>query len=332
MKNFRQIKNCSPILKSFNLGSLMLPALTLVAGLTLTLIASAQTNQSAQELLKQDLAMGVKSFDKPVRMYSYLNTSLSPSDYWLQDADKRIQTANYMVQDGSARFWDLDWYQSKYANAGPGMYFALDPASSTEFGKDLISIVFKDTAKYIDTFNPIKIKNTTIQALVREQIMNPRTLNLSGGFSSGTFKTIAMGSENKKFRATLHSVLKELQVSAIRYNYKSYLARFCTKADQSAFVYIGDGEITQNGNSMLVSTENSLEKELSVLEYQRGNAGLNMDDSRESGILDHIKIVRETITKVRASLPQSSAIIRSMPHGHYDQMVSESFKCEAAVK
>ena len=208
--------------------------------------------QSAMELFTKDVESSIESFKKEIQLYHYFyaptvkddsgKNSIHPS---LHGYDSRQSWVRYLIDTRIKAFWDLENHNTAYINAGPGMYFALDPNSSKEFGESAIIMRVPGGIRYLNAFTLTKLKPATIKALVSEGIVarnqlapSAATLGLNAGFGGPALKNMVRP-ENLEFRKFVSKFMQEQNIQFVEYHYQSHLAGFCKVASQSAFVFIG---------------------------------------------------------------------------------------------
>ena len=220
----------------------------------LTVLTSAQLAfgqaRSAYQELETDLLASVVVLDRNINIYHYFfapKNELIPSELHpsLNTYDRRNNWALKYTQTRPKVFWDLDYATDRFINAGPGMYLALDPASSQEFGDAAVVMTIPINTRYISVYDPIPLRLETKQALVAEGIIEDKQLlaaegqlGLNKGFSRDTLKFMVRP-ENRKFRELVNYFFSSQNIFLIEYRYKSYLAGFCNSARQTSFNYIG---------------------------------------------------------------------------------------------
>lgn len=215
-------------------------------------VSSSAFANTAKELFYTDLSKQVFTTNKPIRLYSYFNlptvtdsngaTALDP--YFHNLEQRASWTKNFVLQRGFD-FWNLNNHSTAYINAGAGLYLAIDPHSSTEFGNSMVSFLVSAESNYLNVFKPISLRKETINALIAEKLIDRKqlllgesSLQLSSGFSRFALKNM-LRIENNLFRQLVMDFFKENNIQLIQYEYKSHLAGFCKKSDQSAFVFVG---------------------------------------------------------------------------------------------
>ena len=220
--------------------------------LLLLLLSPLASAQSAMELFTKDVEPLVESFKKEIQLYHYFyaptvkdeagKIQIHPS---LHGYDSRQNWVRFLIDSRIKAFWDLENHSTAYINAGPGMYFALDPNSSKEFGESAVIMRVPSGIRYLNVFNLSKLKTATLKALVNEGIVSraqlvpsATTLGLNAGFGGPALKNMVRP-ENLEFRKFISRYVQQQNIQFIEYHYQSHLAGFCKVASQSAFVYIG---------------------------------------------------------------------------------------------
>lgn len=215
----------------------------------------------AGESLQQDLLAAVKTFDRSVQMYHYFRAPADPNNSqqinpYLQDKANRDSWLSYFSGFRTGAFWDPNNHVTELTNSGPGMYFAIDPNVSKNFGESAIVLNVPAGLKYLSVFKNISIRKQTCDFLIKENIIaksqlnsGEKTLGLSRGFTGNTLKNMAR-EENGEFRKLVNSIFDRNRIMFTEYEWKSHLAGFCKTASQSAFVFVG-----LKPNSAAASTE-----------------------------------------------------------------------------
>ncbi len=216
-----------------------------------SLLVQAQT---AAALFEQDLLKQVYQFKNKIQMYHYFyapvvdtNNPQQPKKLHpqLDQKNTRDEWVNYYMSLRSGAFWDTTNRNIQFTNAGPGVYFAIDPNSSKEFGETYVVLNAPAGQNYLNVFEPIALRAVTLKALVNESIISSTQLStannglgLRSGFGGYSLQFMVLPG-NEKFRQLVSDFMLKNKISFIQYIYKSHLAGFCKKADQSAFVFIG---------------------------------------------------------------------------------------------
>ncbi len=296
----------------------------------------ARAQSEAQSLLTEDLRTAVSTFGGTTRLFTYFNLPMSE---YFNSSENRANWAKFFVESGSYSFWNMNNHSTEKQNAGAGVYFALDPSSSQEFGNTAIMIRVKAGSKKLNVSAPIKLRKATIEALLSEKIITldqtvPRssTLGLNAGFTGTTLKNMVLRG-NERFRSLVQSIFKEEQIEMVQYLYKSYLAGFCKAADQSAFVLVGSGNIQTityadgtvgqlNQVNILESDKTYFSKTYEFRDTTTEEQAMMNVIGKQKKILDDI---RQLGTKAAANL------IPALSKEEYTQAVAESFMCQKRI-
>lgn len=276
-------------------SSRILNALTL----TLTLLAASNSFAgNAAQLLSQDLQVGIKSLPRETRMYHYFN--LSNTSGLKKSKDRYSLVQNHLSRTASS-FWDLKNNTTKLANAGLGLYLAVDPYASSpaaaqysgaNFGSYMMEVTFNPGTRYLDLLDDVKLRPETIQAIMTETGMSqqdagsmllPRTEKYGkkshSGFGRDTLQVMAEP-QNKAFRQMVQNVFTQNGIVLTEYGWQSSVSAFCgmptkqTRIHHSALVYVG-GQSSQNtvrSVTLVVMNQNMPQldnQELEALERNR---------------------------------------------------------------
>lgn len=287
--------------------------------LTLSLALSATShamNETAYDLLSRDLAPSIKTLRSDTRFYHYYWASYNQdiTKTHLNTAEGRATSlANRMKQVGSQFFTSTS---TAYANAGNGLYLAIDPHASSPdaakyyspggtfskgFGDTLMEVTLTSGATVINLENSNKIilQPDTLEALKLEGInintpapgpndhvetKEPATLLEGGRFSRDTVRYMARpGAE--AFRKLINTIFKDHQISLIQYSWQSSASYFCgSKSKSTALVWIGDYGVNRVSSNVLIYWPNP---NFSTLTPQEQEA------------VDRNKIMLDTFTQTR---------------------------------
>lgn len=236
--------------------------------LSLSLFASANVfAASATQMLSEDLQAGIKTLPRETRLYHYFGIDLGGrklENTNLRKADERYEMVQTRVKQMAANFWDLKNNTTQLANAGLGVYFAVDPFASSpaaagdtgaNFGSTMIEVTFNAGVKYLDLVDAVALRPETIQAIVDETGMQPADQAKlfqakKKGFWRDTLQFMAE-SQNTAFRKIVHTVFDQNQIALTEYGWQAATSAFCNAATgsgrvhHSALVYVG-GPSVQN--------------------------------------------------------------------------------------
>ncbi len=240
--------------------------------------AFAQSGSTAQQLLERDLKAVVRTFQRDTRFYHYFymaggTTNLDP---WFLKYENRQNWLRGLFESRAGAFWDLNNHVTDKVNAGPGMYMALDPNSTTEYGDTAAILDVPKGTRFITTVNPIKLGSDTIKAMISEGMISPlqvhsaatlaqmlkdkkisavdyqnnkESLELNNGLTMVALK-FAVLPKHRSFREALQKSFENLNLMFVEYGYKSHQRGFCKQGRVTAFVFTGtrSNEKDQWGN------------------------------------------------------------------------------------
>lgn len=199
---------------------------------------------TAAQLLAQDFKSAKIQFGQEKRLYHYFNihNESNPAvQVKLQSPEGRKQLVQERVQYATSKFWSpLAKITGMYA--GEGLYLAIDPLISADYGNLMIEFKVKPTSYYINLKKGLYISKKTVRALYKEgykTLLNGDEMPESMRFSEMNLNSM-LTPENQKFRALVLQVLKAENIMLMEYEWKSELATVCREdSSSSAFVYIG---------------------------------------------------------------------------------------------
>lgn len=214
--------------------------------LTLILLVSLRAQSQsvgAEQLLVQDLNSAIKTLPMEVRIYHYFNV---PQVFdQLQSPAGRSEYSRLYFQAVGSRFWDLNYMSDSFINAGPGIYSAIDPLISQEYGNTMLEITLSAGTKYLNVVKQLSIRAETLSALVAEGIVDSNTSSILFGsvtspkFSRDTLKNMT-SLQHVAFRQLVQKIFFDGGISVIEYNWDTDLPRqICPRHGYSAFVLVG---------------------------------------------------------------------------------------------
>lgn len=245
-------------------SSRLLKAFTLGFALTLSSNAFAA---SAQQLLSEDLQGAIKSLPRETRLYHYFGINLNGSplkNTSLKKAKNRYEMVNERVKNGASTFWDLNNNSTYLANAGHGVYLAVDPYASSpaaapdtgaDFGSTVIEVTFNAGTRYLDLIDAVKLRPETLEAIISETGMQQADVTKlfegkKKGFYRDTLQFMAE-KQNTTFRKMVQAIFTQEGIAMTEYGWQAATSMFCNTATNSgrihhsALVYVG-GPQTQN--------------------------------------------------------------------------------------
>jgi hypothetical protein len=268
----------------------------------------------ARDLLTDDVKRAVRTIDKSVRMYHYFvmvektDNSDLPLDAWFMDSRNRKSFISDLIKGRAAAFWDMTITNPFKMNAGAGMYLALDPNSTKEYGYDrpmMAVIDFQAGLKYLSTTSPIKLRPETIAKLIEEHIVTKDQLvqnkaltkmALSQGITADTLRNMILP-ENAQFRLLMQDVLESAEVTLIEYGYKSHLAGFCKLGRKTSFVFTGSRKGSGEGSA-------SVDISLQVKDHFMANeqlVDLFSSEPAENDVISNTIRLKKTLAQIQAT-------------------------------
>lgn len=263
----------------------------ILKALALTLALTASSNAfaaSAYELLSRDLAPSIKSLKGETRFYHYFWAAKKDiTQTNLKTSEGRDSALAYRMKQVGGQFFTSN--STAYANAGNGLYLAIDPHASSPdaakfyspggtfsqgFGDTMMEVTLTSGTQVINLENSNKIilQADTLEALQSEGInistppagpndhvetKEPTSLLEGGRFSRDTVRYMARpGAE--AFRSLVNSIFNENQISLIQYSWQSSASYLCGgKAKSTALVWIGDYGVNRISSNVLIYWPNA---------------------------------------------------------------------------
>lgn len=242
----------------------------LLKGLALGFALTVSSNvfaATAQQLLTEDLQPAIKTLPRETRLYHYFGINLNGNQLKntsLKKASARYDMVNNRVKQMAASFWDLKNNTTYLANAGLGVYFAVDPFASSpaaaadtgaNFGSTMIEVTFNAGTRYLDLIDSVTLRPETLQAIISETGMQQADVAKlfqakKKGFWRDTLQYMAEA-QNTAFRKIVHNIFNQQGIAMTEYGWQAGTSMFCNTANNggkihhSALVYVG-GALTQN--------------------------------------------------------------------------------------
>jgi hypothetical protein len=281
--------------------------------------------QSAEELLTRDLKVGIKSMPSEVRVYNYFNV--------LQTSQELVSPegrANYLKRyfDGSmSRFWDPNAAQVNFINAGPGLYAAIDPFISKQFGNTLVELTVQPGTVYIDVVNPLPVSKDTLSALIKEGYLEAGLvtgvlLKVSDryAFTRDTLKNM-INPSYKSFRQLVQNIFVKSSIGMVEYNWDTSLSIFCRRHSYSAFVFTG---VLKSSDGKMYYEENVGK----TLLYGVALPNLTSVESEAGQRVAHFRELLEQLKLAPTNKDKSNLVLRYYPNeSEKDDIINKTFSC-----
>lgn len=290
-------------------------------------MGAAETVSRAETLLTADLLKAVKETDKTYRIYNYFNMSSTPQE--LMTAAGRSHFSKRYLDSSMWRFWDMDNHQTSYINAGPGLYAAIDPHISKQFGNTLLVITVPAGVKYLNVVRPVPVATETISALIEENILDQAGVSaLFGGtarartFTRDTLKFMVQPTYKKLRELTQQIVLKN-DLAMIEYNWNTSLAGFCRSHSYSAFVLIGKKSTASDGRMIFI------EKFEETLVYGVDLPALTEHEQSTISQTRNFAELLQGLKNVSGARARAQLIQRHYPEESVrDEIINTTYSCE----
>jgi len=294
--------------------------------------------QSAQEFLTRDIEKALKVLPRDTYFYSYLYAPTENSadgtkkiHSYLNDPANRMKWMNDLFSIRAGAFWDLNYHETYKSNAGAGMYFAIDPAASTEYGETAVIMTAAQGTVILNLTKAIVLSNATKAALLAEGITTSKqmkssetTLGLESGITTTTIREMVK-SEHEKFRVLIQTIFKEKQVQLIQYLYRSRLKGLCKTASSSSFVLIGKGLMFDSNGGAKAIIDGSISANALYSSYPIQNRTPD-----ENIFLDIISRFRAALEETRSKGPDSSKTVvpKYLSSEELNSIVEKTYLCE----
>lgn len=292
------------------------------------LLAQAEESPSRAELLlTADLLKAVKETDKTYLIYNYFNMSSTPDE--LMTAEGRSRFSKRYLDSSMWRFWDMNNHQTSYINAGPGLYAAIDPQISRQFGNTLMVITVPAGVRYLNVVRPVPVGTETIRALIEENILDQAGVSaLFGGtarartFTRDTLKFMVQPAY-KKLRELTQQIVFKSDIAMIEYNWNTSLAGFCRSHSYSAFVLIGKKSLTPDGRIIFI------ERFEETLIYGVNLPALTEHEQSMASKVRNLTELLQNLKNVSGARARAQLIQQYYPEENVrDEIINTTYSCE----
>ena len=300
---------------------------------------------TASEALEQDILAQVKTLNQSLQIYHYFEAPIDQNqdasapkkiDPYLDDKARRDNWITFFMDMRTGAFWDMNNHNLELTNAGPGMYFAIDPNASKQFGDSAIILEVPAGTTYISVYKNFPLSKATKDLLVKENIISKKQLNttdstlgLSSGFNHNTLKNMAR-EENNAFREVINDIFNRNHISFIEYEYQSHLAGFCKNGSQSAFVFIGSAPDPASdpvpSTDVLGHIPDSFRTAYLFSDYAVANR--SDDELKEIDVVTRFRLVLQGIREKGTGKAAKDLIYNNLTNDEISDLVSKSYKCE----
>lgn len=295
----------------------------------------------AGQNLQHDLLNNIRTLDRDVQLYHYFRAPSDEADpqqinQYLQNKINRDGWLKYFFGFRMGAFWDPNNHVTEMTASGPGMYFALDPSVSREFGESAVVMNLPAGMKYLSVVKGIALSKETRELLVEEKIISEEQLNtgekqlgLSRAFSADTLKNFVR-EENKAFRELVSEIFSRNQIALVEYSWKSNLAGFCKKDSQSAFVLVGlkpsADDLAANDTEVLAGLPEEVKDNFFFFsDFQVEDLG--SIEVREKDLLSRFRLVLDHIKEKGASKAKKY-IEQNLNDQEVAELSERTYRCE----
>ena len=314
--------------------------LMLVLSLGISPVAIAQQEASAaRAALLEDLRPVIQEFKRDFKLYHYF-WEQNPSAY--SSPERRQKMIEGRSQEFYSRFWRDKVDQRELINAGPGLYLAIDPSASRDFGNQAIVLTAPQGAKYLNVAKPVLLRDQTVNQLIAEGYVTAAQKGIfltdrgpkGQTFSRDTLKNmIQPGFE--KFRSLVHSIFLSESLVAIEYNWDTHLHGFCSNPKTSAFVWVG--RLNSKPGPTVKVADSAQKTFISVLEMNKAT-DLEASEKEETlklrSVLTELRrfaemVKAKTMTSKEFRTTSSEIILQNYPDSSVvSKLKAQTFSCE----
>lgn len=297
------------------------------------LASSVAFSQVAEQLLTRDILASQKLMASDVKIYTYFWRDAHPS---LNSLEGRHEFAQRVLSSAAGSFWNMDFQDASPKNfaCGPGLYFAIDPNISKQYGNSFLEMTISKGTRYITVVNAITINNDTMAALQAESFFGetdkavlfpPDKPTGKRGFYRDTLRAMVMP-QYIKFRKMVQKIFSENNIQFIEYNFNTSLSGFCKSAKTSAFLFVGAQNPSDSRSAKIMSEFSDVDMYSTEVFFQNQTA-------QEMVRLAEIAKFRTLLTDMADLRAQKIGIPKTMISDRYSaqeikEIKSQTFSCQ----
>ncbi len=302
----------------------------IVAMFAFGLLFSIQSfSQVAEQLLSRDIMTSKKVLKSEINLYNYFY--LSQGDWVSDQAKRESYIKDYYLSPRAGSFWDADFTDTSTKNwaAGAGLYFAIDPLISKQYGNSFIKITLPAGTPFINVVAPIPLKKDTLAALVSEHFITTADYAIlfpkQTGFYRDTFRAM-VDPKYSGFRKLVQNIMDANKIQFIEYNFNTSLSGFCSGAKTSAFNYIGTRNLSDVKHAIVTSefTKTSVySTEISLPNQSSAEVTAQSQIVKFRSLLEEIAALRDSGKSVKKEF-----ILSRLSAAEYAQIKAETYSCQ----
>lgn len=225
--------------------------------------------QTAGILLAKDIMASKKLMKTDTKIYNYFYME----KIWpgMETPAGRYAFVNNYLSQRAGNFWNPEFSDASTKNyaTGAGLYFAIDPHISKQYGNSFIQLTIPAGTPYINVVSPLPMKKETVTALIAEGFFAKEDMlelfPKRSGFYRDTLRAMVLP-KYTEFRKLVQGIFEANNIQFIEYNFNSSLSNFCTKHTYSAFDFVGTKNPADDKNAILSPEFSNLEMYSTELE------------------------------------------------------------------
>lgn len=300
---------------------------------TFILVSSTAFSQVAEQLLTRDILAGQKSLTADTKIYTYFRRDAHPS---LNSVKGRHEFVQRTLSYAAGSFWNMSFQDASPKNfaCGPGLYFAIDPHISKQYGNSFIEMTIPQGTQYISVVNAITINKDTMAALISEKFFGetdkailfpPDKPTGKRGFYRDTLRAMVL-LEYVQFRKMVQNIFAMNGIQFVEYNFNTSLYNFCRSPKTSAFLFVGMQD-PQNSTAAKISAD------FSETNMYSTEAIFENQSAEEENRLTEIAKFRALLEEISNLRAQKIAIPKTLIPSKYTpeeikEIKSHSFSCQ----
>lgn len=303
------------------------------------LTSSVAFSQVAEQLLTQDILTSQKVMEADTKIYTYFTINPHASFNTLEGRREFVQRA--VLSNAAGKFWDMRFTNDSRKDfaCGPGLYFAIDPHISKQYGNSFIEMTIPKGTRFINVVQAIPVKQETINALIAEGFMTEadksilfpadnRPLNNRKdrtGFYRDTLRAM-VNPKYTRFRNLVQKIFATNGIQFVEYNFNTSLSGFCKHAKTSAFLFVGVKNLKD-------ATKAKITAEFSSVDMYSTHVSFQNKSSEEVVRLNEIlkfRTLLDDMTNLRASgtgVPKGY-ILQRYSSAEVQDIKDQTFNCK----
>ncbi len=299
-------------------------------GFAFFLLSSLKVHAQAlysENLLSRDIMVSAKTLKTEKKIYNYFYLQQVWSE--LRTEAGRQSFVNRYLSERAGSFWDLDFTDASTKNyaAGAGLYFAIDPLISKTYGNSFVELTMPAGTRFINVVSPIAIKKDTMAAMLAEGLFTSEQVAelfpKSSGFYRDTLRAMVQP-QYTNFRRMVQRIFTTNNIQFVEYNFNSSLGGFCRKHSYSAFVFVGQHNLTNEKRGIVVGAFQNI----SLMSTQLDLPNLSVAETDKQSAIVKFRSVLEELPNKGGHSAARAYILQQYTESEYAALKDWAYSCE----